>query len=49
MKLAISISGGGALGIGPLQFMRSLENDLGMHLANAGFAHSGNFFSVNKL
>lgn len=41
MKLAISISGGGALGIGPLQFMRRLENDLGMHLANAGAAFAG--------
>ena len=41
MKLAISISGVGALGIGPLQFMRRLENDLGMHLADAGAAFAG--------
>ena len=41
MKLAISISGVGALDIGPLQFMRRLENDLGMHLANAGAAFAG--------
>lgn len=41
MKLAIAISGGGALGIGPLQFMRRLEADLGMSLADVGFAFSG--------
>ena len=41
MKLAIAISGGGALGIGPLQFMRRLEADLGMSLADAGFAFAG--------
>lgn len=28
MKLVISVSGGGALGVGPLQFMRRLESDL---------------------
>ena len=41
MKLAISISGGGALGIGPLQFMRRLEADLGVHLADYGSAFAG--------
>ena len=34
MKLGISITGGGALGIGPLQFMRRLEADLGKKLAS---------------
>lgn len=29
MKLGLCISGGGALGIGPLQFLRRLEKDLG--------------------
>ena len=32
MKLAISISGVGALDIGPLLFIRRLENNLSMHL-----------------
>jgi len=41
MKLAISISGGGALGIGPLHFMRRIEADLGFHLADAGAAFAG--------
>ena len=41
MKLAISVSGGGALGIGPLQFMRRLEEDLGESLANLGAAFAG--------
>lgn len=41
MKLAISISGGGALGIGPLHFMRRLEDELGFHLADAGSAFAG--------
>ncbi|SMG12684.1 patatin-like phospholipase family protein [Fibrobacter sp. UWB13] len=41
MKLAIAISGGGALGIGPLQFMRRLEADLSSHLADAGAAFAG--------
>ena len=41
MKLAISISGGGALGIGPLHFMRRLEEKLGYHLADAGVAFAG--------
>ena len=35
MKLGISITGGGALGIGPLQFMRRLEADLGKKLASS--------------
>lgn len=34
MKLVISISGGGALGVGPLQFMRRLEADLQKELGN---------------
>lgn len=38
MKLAISISGVGALDIGPLLFIRRLENNLSMHLADAGAA-----------
>lgn len=41
MKLTISISGGGALGIGPLQFMRRLEADLKMNLADVGAAFAG--------
>lgn len=41
MKLAISVSGGGALGIGPLQFMRRLEEDLGATLAERGSAFAG--------
>lgn len=41
MKLAISISGGGALGIGPLHFMRRLEDELGFTLADAGVAFAG--------
>ncbi|MBR4558236.1 MAG: patatin-like phospholipase family protein [Fibrobacter sp.] len=41
MKLAISVSGGGALGIGPLQFMRRLEEDLGKHLADIADAFAG--------
>ena len=41
MKLAISVSGGGALGIGPLQFMRRLEEDLGSTLAEWGAAYAG--------
>ena len=41
MKLAIAISGGGALGIGPLQFMRRLEADLGVSLGDVGVAFSG--------
>lgn len=43
MKLGISITGGGALGIGPLQFMRRLEADLGKkkNLATVGDAFAG--------
>ena len=41
MKLAITISGGGALGIGPLKFMRRLEDDLGFALADHGSAFAG--------
>ena len=41
MKLAIAISGGGALGIGPLQFMRRLEADLGVSLCDVGVAFAG--------
>jgi patatin-like phospholipase/acyl hydrolase len=41
MKLGISITGGGALGIGPLQFMRRLEADLGKKLAVVGDAFAG--------
>ena len=41
MKLGISISGGGALGIGPLQFMRRLEEQLGDTLSNFADAFAG--------
>ena len=41
MKLAISVSGGGALGIGPLQFMRRLEADLGEKLGVISSAFAG--------
>lgn len=34
MKLVISVSGGGALGVGPLQFMRRLEADLQKELGD---------------
>ena len=40
-KLAISINGGGALGVGPLQFMCRLESDLGKKLCNVSFAYGG--------
>ena len=40
-KLAISISGGGALGIGPLQFMCRMEQDLGKKLCDRAFAFAG--------
>ena len=40
-KLAISISGGGALGIGPLQFMCRLESDLGKKLTDQSVAFAG--------
>lgn len=47
MKLVISVSGGGALGIGPLRFMRRLEADLKkeysdkVNLANLSEAFAG--------
>lgn len=40
-KLAISISGGGALGCGPLQFMCRLESDLGKKLTDQSVAFAG--------
>lgn len=40
-KLAISVSGGGALGIGPLAFMCRLEEDIGKSLAVVGQAFAG--------
>lgn len=40
-KLAISINGGGMLGVGPLQFMCRLESDLGKKLCNVSFAYGG--------
>lgn len=39
--LAISISGGGALGIGPLQFMCRLEQDIGKKLGDLAIAFAG--------
>ena len=41
MKLGIAISGGGALGIGPLKFMCRLEADLGDSLFNVADAFAG--------
>ena len=40
-KLAISISGGGALGIGPALFMKRLESDLKLNLSNEAIAFAG--------
>lgn len=40
-KLVIAVSGGGALGIGPLQFMRRLEKDLGKKLGDISVAFAG--------
>lgn len=40
-KLAISVSGGGMLGIGPLQFMRRLEQDFNISLGEETVAVSG--------
>lgn len=40
-KLVISVSGGGALGIGPLQFMRRLEKNLKAHLGEISVAFAG--------
>ena len=39
--LAISINGGGALGIGPLAFMERLEQDVGKKLGNIAVAFAG--------
>jgi predicted acylesterase/phospholipase RssA len=39
--LAISINGGGALGIGPLAFMERLESDVGRGLNEIGVAFAG--------
>lgn len=40
-KLAISISGGGALGIGPLAFMERMEQELGKKISDISFAYGG--------
>lgn len=40
-QLVISVSGGGALGIGPLQFMKRLEKDLGKNLGDLAVAFAG--------
>lgn len=40
-RLAISISGGGALGIGPLAFMTRMEQDFGKKLCDMTFAYGG--------
>lgn len=40
-KLAISVSGGGMLGIGPLHFMCRLENDYGIKIDAESVAFSG--------
>ena len=40
-KLAISINGGGALGIGPLAFMERLEQDIGKKLGDIAVAFAG--------
>jgi patatin-like phospholipase/acyl hydrolase len=40
-KLAISVSGGGALGIGPLAFMTRMEQDFGKKLCDMTFAYGG--------
>lgn len=40
-KIAISICGGGICGIGPLQFMCRLEQDLGKKLTNQSIAFAG--------
>lgn len=41
MKLVISVAGGGALGIGPLQFMKRLEADLGANLGDIAEVFAG--------
>ena len=40
-KFAISVNGGGALGIGPLHFMRRLEEKLGEPLTQMAVAYAG--------
>ena len=40
-KLVLSVSGGGALGVGPLQFMKRLEKDLGTELYNVCEGYAG--------
>jgi len=40
-KLAISVNGGGMLGVGPLQFMCRLESDIGKKLCDVSFAYGG--------
>ena len=40
-KLAICISGGGALGIGPLAFMERMEQELGKKISDISFAYGG--------
>lgn len=40
-NLAISVNGGGALGIGPLAFMCRLEQDIGKSLSARSFAFAG--------
>ena len=39
--LALSINGGGALGIGPLAFMERLESDVGKKLGDVAVAFAG--------
>ena len=39
--LAISVNGGGALGIGPLAFMERLESDVGKNLGDVAVAFAG--------
>jgi hypothetical protein len=40
-KLVLSVSGGGALGVGPLQFMKRLEKDLGTELYKVCEGYAG--------
>lgn len=40
-KLVLSVSGGGALGIGPLQFMTRIEKELGIKLCNVCEGYAG--------
>lgn len=40
-NLAVSICGGGMLGIGPLVYMSMMEKDLGFHLASKSVAFAG--------